>query len=168
MRLRLLLPTALLLVIVLSPAGSAVQEPDYAIAPVPYSHVDITDAFWTKKIEVNRTVSIQHVFDRAEEQNGGGPAQLIEAAGYMLAKRADPALERRVDALIDRIAAAIDARAGNADVSVRTSGTFLEGAVAYFQATGKKKRSTPRSKRPTRWCRRTVPAGRPTSRATRG
>jgi DUF1680 family protein len=67
------------------------------------------------------------------------PAQLIEAAAYMLAKRRDPALERRVDETIERIATGIDARSANPESAIRTSGTFLEAAVAYYQATGKRR-----------------------------
>jgi hypothetical protein len=112
--------------------------PDYPLTPVSYAQVDITDAFWSHRIEVNRTVSIQHVFARSEERGGGAPAQLIEAAAYMLAKRRDPALEEHVDRLIERTAAGIESRSANPDAAIRTSGTFLEAAVAYFQATGKK------------------------------
>ena len=112
--------------------------PDYPIRPVPQAQVDITDEFWARKLEANRTVSIQHVFDRSEERGGRAPAQLIEAAGDMLSKRPDPALEKRVDDLIERIAAGIDARGSDPEAAIRTQGTFLEAAVAYYQATGKK------------------------------
>lgn len=108
---------------------------DYTIAPVPAARVVIDDAFWAPKIEANRTVSIQHVFARS---GNGGPPQLIEAAAYMLRVRKDPALEKQVDDLIARTAAGIDSRAGNADAMVRTQGTFLEAAVAYYEATGKR------------------------------
>lgn len=37
------------------PAGSPLQ-------PVPYARVEIADEFWGPKMEVNRTVSIQHLF----------------------------------------------------------------------------------------------------------
>ena len=115
------------------------DAPDYPIRPVPASRVTITDAFWSAKIEVNRTVSIQHVFDRSEEHGGMAPAQLIEAAAYMLRTRRDPVLEARVDALIERFAKGIDARLNTPETSVRTAGTFLEAAVAYFEATGKRR-----------------------------
>jgi DUF1680 family protein len=119
------------------PAGG--QPPlDYSITPVPPSRVTIDDAFWTRKIEVNRTVSIQHVFARSEERGGTAPAQLIEGAAHMLEARPDPALEQQVDALIARVARGMDARSGDPDAAVRTQGTFLEAAVAYYQATGKR------------------------------
>ena len=119
-------------------AESEPAAPDYAIKPVPASRVRIDDAFWSPKIEANRTVSIQHVFDRSEEHGGTAPAQLIEAAAYMLSTRPDPALEARVDALITRVAADIDRRRDTPETEVRTQGTFLEAAVAYYDATGKR------------------------------
>src|SRR5438093_11402524 len=94
---------------------------DDSIQPVPYSQVTIVDAFWAPKIEINRTVSIQHVFNRSEEHGGGGPAQLIEAAAYMLHARGDAALERRVDALIDRVAAGLASRSGSPESTIRTN-----------------------------------------------
>jgi DUF1680 family protein len=139
MRPRPLLVVVFVCGILASPSGSAIDGTEYAISPVPYRQVDITDAFWTQKIEANRTVSIQHVFARSEARGGMPPAQLIEAAAYMLAKRADPALETHVDEQIDRFVAAFDARVASPEQAIRTSGTFLEAAVAYYQATGKKK-----------------------------
>lgn len=118
--------------------ASAESRLDYPIKSVPASQVTIHDAFWSPRIEANRTVSIQHVFDRSEERGGGGPAQLVEAAAYMLATRSDPALERRVDASIERFAAGINSRTANPDAAVRTQGTFLEAAVAYYRSTGKR------------------------------
>ena len=119
-------------------AAGEPAAPDYAIKAVPASRVTIDDAFWSPKIEANRTVSIQHVFDRSEEHGGMAPAQLIEAAAYMLSTRPDPALEARVDALITRVAAEIDRRRDAPETEVRTQGTFLEAAVAYYDATGKR------------------------------
>ena len=56
----------------------------------------------------------------------------------MLAKRRDSALENRVDALIDRMVARLDSRNANPEAAIRTSGTFLEAAVEYYRATGKR------------------------------
>jgi DUF1680 family protein len=115
------------------------RAPSQAITPVPPSKVTIDDGFWNRKIEVNRTASIQHVFAKSEERGGTAPAQLIEAAAHMLEARKDLALEKQVDALIERIAAGIDNRSANPDAAIRTQGTFLEAAVAYYQATGKRR-----------------------------
>ena len=122
----------------LFPAARAQRGPDFPIRPVPWADVEIDDGFWSSRLEANRTASIQHVFDRSEERDGRAPAQLIEAAAYMLAKRGDPVLEKRVDALIDRTVAAIDGRNANPEAAIRTSGTFLEAAVEYYRATGKR------------------------------
>ena len=46
------------------------------------------------KIDVNRSVSIQHIFRKYEEQGRFDSPRVIEAAAYMLAKRRDPELER--------------------------------------------------------------------------
>ena len=120
-------------------AGAAPERrSDDPITPVPASQVNITDAFWAPKIERNRTVSIQHVFARSEANGGLAPAQLIEAAADMLSKRPDAALEKHIDDVIARFAAGIDGRAANPEASVRTAGTFLEAAVAYYDATGKR------------------------------
>jgi len=111
------------------------SPPDYPVRPASPGDVDITDAFWAQRIEANRTVSFDHVFARAEENGGMAPAQLIEAAAYMLTARKDPALASRVDQLIDRFAARIDARGLSPELG---AGTFLEAAVAYYDATGKR------------------------------
>src|SRR5512134_1799319 len=92
-------PAVCLSLVLLSAWALATPPADYAIVPVPQSQVDIIDAFWAPKIEVNRTVSIQHVLRRYEEAGRVDAPRLIEAAAYMLSKRADPALERQVEAL---------------------------------------------------------------------
>src|SRR6476620_8777679 len=124
--------------VVLSFTALGQSSPDYPIRAISPSAVKIDDGFWARKIEVNRTVSIQHVFDRSEANGGTAPAQLIEAAAYMLADRKDPELEAHVARVIARFASGIDARDANPDASVRTNGTFLEAAVAYYEATGKR------------------------------
>jgi uncharacterized protein len=120
--------------------GAAVRTAgtDYTIVPVPQSQVDITDAFWAPKIEVNRTVSIQHILKKYEEAGRVDSPRIIEAASYMLAKRADPELQRTVDRLIERAVADTESRSASPERSIRVSGNFLEAAVAYYQATGKR------------------------------
>src|SRR5262245_27281756 len=137
MRARLLLTLGVVAFIVAIPSALAPATPalDDTITPVSAARVEINDAFWMPKIEANRTVSIQHVISRS---GNGGPPQVIEAAAYMLRTRKDAALEKQIDDLIARTAAGIDTRAGNADAIIRTQGTFLEAAVAYFEATGKR------------------------------
>ena len=107
---------------------------DYPIKPVPLIQVDITDDFWAPKQEVNRTVSIQHCFSRQEERGRGGSSNLFEAAGYMIAKKADPAFEAyikaKVDALVERHAAAAQSQ------DRRPRGVSAESSVSWFEATG--------------------------------
>src|SRR5512147_183903 len=71
----------------------APARPDYALKAVPLAQVEITDPFWAPRQEVNRTASIPHVFARSEERGRGGPAQLFEAAGYILTTTRDPIFE---------------------------------------------------------------------------
>jgi DUF1680 family protein len=112
---------------------------DYPVEPVPLSQVDITDDFWAPKIEVNRTVSIQHLFRKYEERGRTEAPRAIEAAAYMIAKRPDPALEAYVDRLIDDAVAGVERRLAKPVETPPVSGNFLEAAVAYFEATGKRK-----------------------------
>lgn len=123
-------------------------KPDSTVRAVPLRNVDITDAFWSPKQEVNRTVSIQHVFARGEERGRGGATQLYEAAGYMIMKKKDPVFEAyimdKVEVLLARQAAASAATPPPAGapqkpapgLERRAGGTSAEAAVAYFEATG--------------------------------
>ena len=124
-------------------SGCATRETrrtsDYPVDPVPLSQVDIADDFWAPKIEVNRTVSIQHLFRKYEERGRTDAPRAIEAAAYMIAKRPDPALESYVDRLIDDAVAGLERRLAKPVVTPPVSGNFLEAAVAYFEATGKRK-----------------------------
>ena len=119
--------------------GWSTFEPGGSLQAIPYSQVDITDQFWAPKIEINRTVSIQHLFRKYEEHGSVDTPRAIEAAAYMLAKRRDPDLERYVDGLIDKQVDAVESRLSPPDRAIRTSGNFFEAAVAYYQATGKRK-----------------------------
>jgi DUF1680 family protein len=42
------------------------QAQDYPIKPVVFTSVKLTDDFWTKRIETNRTVTIPASFKRCE------------------------------------------------------------------------------------------------------
>ena len=116
-------------------ASPVAQEPPARLTIVPASQVRITDEFWSPRIEANRTVSIQAVYDRSAPR---APAQLIEAAAYMLRERPDADLERRTEEAIARSITAMKGRLDNPDQVIRTSGTFLEAAVAYYRMTGKR------------------------------
>ena len=57
----------------------------------------------------------------------------------MLAKRPDPKLEEYADRVVDRLVTQLSPRLADPDKAVRVSGHFLEGAVAYYAVTGKRK-----------------------------
>jgi DUF1680 family protein len=99
------------------------------IEAVDFNQVEITDNFWSKRIETNRTVTIPAVFRKCEETGtidnfaiAGGLKEgeykgvypfndtdvykTIEAASYSLAVHPDAELDKYVDGLIELIAAA--------------------------------------------------------------
>ena len=158
---------------------------DYPIQPIPFMQVSVEDAFWTPRMETNRSVTIPYAFQQCEETHridnfavAGGLKQgaqqgyrfndsdvfkIIEGAAYTLHLFPDPELEEYVDGVIDIIAAAQEedgylftAKTAFNDMrpAVRTRdrwdnirddhelynvGHMYEAAVAYFQATGKRK-----------------------------
>ena len=147
------------------------------LRPVPFTKVEIDDAFWAPRIETNRTVTIPISYQQSKKtgrvdafkldwREGGEPvphpywdsdvAKWIEAAAYSLAAHPDPGLERRVDAVVDLIAAAQqpdgylnvyftvvrpEMRWANLGMwhELYCAGHLIEAAVAYHEATGKRK-----------------------------
>jgi uncharacterized protein len=105
----------------LLPAGSRLRE-------LPLTAVEIEDAFWSPRLEVNRTRTLDHVYKELEvtgcirnfdivsgkaQGKFGGPwwadsdvYKWIEGASYILALHPNAQLESRVDELIAKIAAA--------------------------------------------------------------
>jgi hypothetical protein len=112
---------------------------DYPLKAVPFTQVEIDDAFWSPRQEANRRISIQHSFKRSDESGTPGDDRLIEGAAFILAKGRDPELEKDVDARIERLIAALDAKVTDPEKTVLVSGHFFEDAVAYFKATGKRR-----------------------------
>src|ERR1700739_67045 len=92
-----------LVLAVLSLALFAAQigKPIYTLEPVPLTDVNITDQFWAPKIEVNRTVSIRHLFEKFGDRSYDNP-RLIEAASYMVAKSPDPELAQILEKMVDK------------------------------------------------------------------
>ncbi len=98
------------------------------LKPVSYSKVEITDKFWKKRMETNRTVTIPLMLDlldstksiqnielagkHAREGFIGPPwtdsdvYKAIEAASYSLSTTPDPELDARLDEIIEKIAKA--------------------------------------------------------------
>src|ERR1700730_3642550 len=110
-------------------------KPIYTLQPVPLADVNITDQFWAPKMEVNRTISIHHLFQKFGDRSYDNP-RLIEAASYMIAKSRDPELAQKLEKMVDSEIAAAQARLGD---PIRISGYFYEAAVAYYHATGSRR-----------------------------
>jgi DUF1680 family protein len=101
----------------------------YPITPVPFTNITLTDNFWSKRIETNRTVTIPFGFEKCEREGrvrnfarAGGLLEggyegkmpfddsdiykIIEGASYSLAVHPDPELAKYIDDIIEKIAAA--------------------------------------------------------------
>lgn len=101
---------------------AAAQSKDYAITPVSFTKVKLTDRFWSPKIETNRTVTIPASFARCENtgrvknfemaaaKSGKFSTKFpfddtdiyktIEGASYSLAVHPDPQLDHYLDSII--------------------------------------------------------------------
>jgi DUF1680 family protein len=145
---------------------------------VPFQEVHIKDAFWGPRLRINRTVTIEANLRQCELtgrisnfavagklQPGKHQGQLyndsdvykvIEGIAYTLSVHPDPDLEKRTDAIIDKIAAAqqpdgylntyytlVDPKNRWKNIQhgheLYCAGHLIEAAVAYQQATGKRK-----------------------------
>ncbi|MGD8328260.1 MAG: glycoside hydrolase family 127 protein [Acidobacteriota bacterium] len=89
-------------------------------------------------MDANRSVSIQHCFERLEGNGAFSVSKLVEGAAYMLAEQPDPELEAYVDGRIEGILEGFARSIQSPAQSVRVSGHFLEAAVAWNAATGKR------------------------------
>ena len=160
---------------------------DYPIRPVPFAQTEIADAFWAPRIGKNRDVTIPHNLEYCEKtgrvqnfvvaaKKADGAFQgvfgfddsdvykVIEGAAYSLGLSKDPQLDRQLDDVIAKIAAAqepdgylytvgqigktaekpicctgmtrwVDERTSH---ELYNAGHLFEGAVAHFEATGKR------------------------------
>ncbi|MEJ2567753.1 MAG: glycoside hydrolase family 127 protein, partial [candidate division WOR-3 bacterium] len=159
----------------------------YPITPVPFTNVTLTDNFWSGRIETNRTVTIPYGFEKCEKEGrirnferAGGLLEgkyegkmpfddsdiykIIEGASYSLTVHPDSELEKYIDGIIEKIAAAqeedgylctwktIDPDTApawwvkpgprwytlGASHELYNAGHMYEAAVAHYRATGKK------------------------------
>jgi DUF1680 family protein len=101
----------------------------YLITSVSFTNVKVTDDFWSRRIEKNRTVTIPFGFEKCENEGrirnfakAGGLLEgkyegkmpfddtdvykIIEGASYSLAVHPDSELESYIDGVIEKIAAA--------------------------------------------------------------
>jgi DUF1680 family protein len=174
----------LLLFCVLSLVCTKKMSKDYPLKPVAFTEVQINDSFWLRRMETNRKVTIPFAFKKCEETgridnfakagglmpgkfeglryNDSDVFKIMEGAAYSLSLHRDPELEKYMDDLIAKVAAAqeedgylyttrtIDpenpaAGAGEERWSNLGSshelynvGHMYEAAAAYYQATGKR------------------------------
>jgi DUF1680 family protein len=167
-----------------APICLAAEIRDYPVQPVPFTAVRVADSFWSPRLETNRVVTVWYDFQKCEETGridnfakagklmAGGfrgtpfddsdVFKVIEGAAYTLALHPDPKLEKYLDELIVKIAAAqepdgylytartIDPN-GRVDFFGPTRwsklagshelynlGHLYEAGVAYYLATGKR------------------------------
>ena len=164
-------------------AGQTAKK-DYPITPVPFTAVRVTDGFWAPRIETNRAVTIPAIFKKCEETgridnfaiagglikgeykgeryNDTDVYKTIEGASYSLMVHPDPALDRYLDGVIAKIAAAQEpdgylytprtASPGKVQPGtgeerwselaisheLYNAGHLYEAAAAHFLATGKR------------------------------
>ena len=145
------------------------------LAAVPFTQVQVNDTFWAPRIETNRRVTLPREYQQCQTTGRidawtwqkGQPnephifwdsdvGKWLEAAAYSLMTHPDKALEKKIDAAVELMAAA-QAKDGYLNShylrvepkkrwsNLRDShelycaGHLMEGAVAYDQATGKRK-----------------------------
>jgi len=106
----------------------AAQTRDYPIQPVPFTSVEVDDKFWSPRMKTNRETTVGYCFDKCEETkrianfevagglkeggftgiyfNDSDVFKVIEGAAYTLALHPDPELDKYLDDLIAKIAAA--------------------------------------------------------------
>jgi len=112
----------------LAAQGSTTKIGEYPITAVPSAQVKVTGGFWAPKLEINRTVTIPHIFAENEStgrtdnlRKGAGlmPGdyvgrrfndtdiyKIVEAASFSLIQHPDPVLAAKLDDLIAIIAKA--------------------------------------------------------------
>ncbi len=116
---------------------SDIAPPDFALHPVSFDRVTLTDRLWAKRLDTNRRVTIPYALRMCEETGrlenfrtaakvySGLPVErifhsrypfddsdvykIIEGASLSLKSHPDPELDRRLDEIISTIAAAQEA-----------------------------------------------------------
>jgi hypothetical protein len=178
---KLALPVVVLLGLISVPTWSA-DVSDYPIQPVPFTAVEVGPGFWAPRMETNRQTTVPYCFDRCEETgrisnfvaaaeknpdgfegiffNDSDVFKIVEGASYALALKPDPELDKYLDDLIAKFAAAQEpdgylytAKTSqskgahgrdprwtglNHSHELYNVGHMYEAAVAHYQATGKR------------------------------
>jgi len=176
----------LLLVAFTSCTKNQRSENDYPILPASPQQVELRDQFWTKRMATSRKVTVPYCFAKCEEThrianfevaggllegtfegiryNDSDVFKIMEGAAYLLQQEYDPELDKYLDDLIFKIAAAqeddgylytIRTIKGDSAMTMREGkqrwsevrnhshelynmGHMYEAAVAHFNATGKR------------------------------
>jgi DUF1680 family protein len=161
----------------------SIRKDDYPLKAVPFKDVEVTDEFWSARLETNRKATIPHTFKEAERTgrinnfakaakmmegkfegiyfNDSDVYKIIEGASYSLAVHPDGELDKYLDELIVKIAAAQEpdgylytartlcgpdymppgGKERWSDIAggheLYCLGHLFEAAVAHYQATGK-------------------------------
>ncbi|NQU21633.1 MAG: glycoside hydrolase family 127 protein [Candidatus Nealsonbacteria bacterium] len=112
-----------------STAAAATQAPhEYPVRPVPFTAVGVADEFWTPRLVTSRETTIPYCFEKCEETerinnfaragglldgkfegtyfNDSDVYKIIEGAAYVLALQKNEKLDKYLDELIAKIAAA--------------------------------------------------------------
>ena len=165
--------------------AAAAAQSDYPFHPVPFTAVHVQDGFWTPRIETNRQTTVWYDFKKCEETgridnfakaaglmkgefkgipfDDSDVFKVIEGASYSLALQPDAKLDKYLDDLIAKIAAAqepdgyiytarrlfapekMPGMSGKErwlneahSHELYNVGHMYEAAVAHFQATGKR------------------------------
>jgi DUF1680 family protein len=154
-----------------------VKQSSDKLTAVPFTEVRIQDNFWSPRLETHKNVTLSTCLDQCESTgrianftkaaglmegkfegiyfNDSDVYKVIEGAGYTLMNQPDPELEKRVDGIIDQIAAAQekdgylccyftlvapDCKWTDMEKhEMYCAGHLMEAAVAYKRATGKRK-----------------------------
>jgi len=158
-------------------ANVADGSPKIELRPVPFTDVKLSGGFWGPRIETNRTVSLPHSLQMLEKAGNikdlelaaagtrtgyMGPVfidsdlyKALEAVSYSLASHPDAELEKKLDEIIAKIAAAqeddgyLNTHFQVVEPEKRwtnlrdkhelyCAGHLIEAAVAHHQATGKR------------------------------
>ncbi len=177
-----LCPLSALVSLLAAASSLAAETKDYPFTPVPFTDVRIGDGFWLPRLETNRTVTVRYDFQKCEQTgrisnfaraggldqgkfegipfNDSDVVKVVEGASYTLAMHPDPELDKYLDDLIVKIAAAqeddgylytartlgfTNGMTGperwtnlRASHELYNVGHMYEAAVAHFLATGKR------------------------------
>lgn len=162
------------------------SENDYPLKPMPFNEVRLEDNFWLLRLKIQAEATVPHALKETEPaverlrmcadflKNGGGPKpkphrfissdlfKVMEGAACTLMITPNPELEKKMDEIIDTIAAAqqndgylyVSHTCGNPNPremgetpyswvvhshELYNMGHMYEGAIAYYLATGKNK-----------------------------